>query len=96
MRLRYTRRAFSDVAAIADFVSVHNRSAAIEIEDAIRSTVDLLADFPLLGRSRPDLNARALGVPRHPFTIYYRIERNEIWFLHIRDDRRKPLEGDEL
>jgi toxin ParE1/3/4 len=92
MKLRYTRRALADVVAIADYVVVHNPSAAADIEAAIASTIGLLTDFPLLGRSRPELDARALGVPRYPFTVYYRIDGDEIWIVHIRDDRRRELE----
>jgi hypothetical protein len=50
----------------------------------------------MLGRDRSDLNARALGIPRYPFTVYYRAEDKEIWIVHIRDDRRRPPEPDEL
>ena len=50
----------------------------------------------MLGRDRADLNVRALGIPRYPFTVYYRAEDDGIWIVHIRDDRRRPLEADEI
>ncbi len=96
MKLRYTRRSVDDIARIADYIRAHNPAAAASIELAILSIVDLLSDFPLLGKDRPDLNARALGIPHHPFTVYYRIEGEEIWIVHIRDDRRKPIGPDDL
>jgi toxin ParE1/3/4 len=92
MRVRYTRQALSDLLAIADYIAEANPSAAIEVEAAIRSAIDLLADFPKIGRDRPDLDARALGIPRYPYTAYYRIEDQEVWIVHVRDDRRKPLQ----
>lgn len=91
MNIRYARQAVSDVMAIAKHVREQNASAALDIENAIRSTIELLADFPMLGRNRPDLGARMLGIPRYPYTAYYRIEGDEIWIVHIRDDRRMPL-----
>ena len=96
MKVRYARQASTDLLGIADYIHERNPSAAIDVEAAIRSTVDLLADFPKLGRDRPQLDARSLGVPRYPYTIYYRIEGEQLWIVHIRDDRRKPLEPGDI
>ena len=96
MKVRYTRQAVSDLLAIADYIRERNPSAAINVETAIRSAIDLLAGYPEIGRDRPDLEARALGIPRYPYTAYYRIENGEVWIVHIRDDRRKPPEQGDL
>ena len=96
MRVRYTRQALSDILGIADYIRKDNPAAAIEVETAIRSTIDLLAEFPKIGRDRPDLDARALGIPRYPYTAYYRVERDEVWIVHVRDGRRKPVEPGDL
>ena len=96
MKVRYTRQAISDLLSIADYIRERNPSAANEVETAIRSTINLLPDYPKIGRDRPDLDARALSIPRYPYTAYYRIEGNEVWIIHIRDDRRKPLEPSDL
>jgi toxin ParE1/3/4 len=92
MRVRFTRQALSDILAIAEYITGANPPAAIQVEAAIRSAIDLLADFPKIGRDRPDLDARSLGIPRYPFTAYYRIEGDEVWVIHIRDDRRWPVQ----
>jgi plasmid stabilization system protein ParE len=78
------------------YIRQDNPAAAIEVETAIRSTIDLLAEFPKIGRDRPDLDARALGIPRYPYTAYYRVERDEVWIVHVRDGRRKPVEPGDL
>jgi len=96
MNVRYARQAVSDVLEIAEYVREKNPAAALDIESAIRTTIALLADFPMLGRHRPELDVRILGIPRYPYTAYYRIEGGEIWIVHIRDDRRTPLEPGEL
>lgn len=96
MRVRYTRQALADLHGIGTYIRGRNPSAAADLEIAIRSTIDLLTDFPKLGRDRPELDARALGVPRYPYTAYYRIEGDEIWIVHIRDDRRNPPERGDL
>jgi plasmid stabilization system protein ParE len=96
MRVRYTRQAVSDIPAIGEYIREANPSAAIQVEAAIRSAIDLLADFPKIGRDRPNLDARSLGIPRYPYTAYYRLEGEEVWIVHVRDDRRKPLERRDL
>ena len=95
MKVRYTRQAILDLLAIADYIGERSPFAAADVEAAIRATIDLLADYPRIGRERLELDARSLGVPRYPYTAYYRIEGEEVWIVHIRDDRRKaPQRGD--
>ncbi len=96
MNLRHTSRSLKDLAAIGDFISQHHRTAARRIEDAIRDSADMLSRHPKLGRERPELACRALGVARHPYTIYYRLEDDAVVILHIRDDRRLALVSSDL
>ena len=96
MKLRYTRRALRDLLAIAAYIRPRNPAAASAVQAAIRSSIDLLAHSPGMGRERPALNARSIGVSKYPYTAYYRIEDDEVWVLHIRDNRRKPPTRDEL
>ena len=84
MKLRYTRQAVADLFGIGDYIRARNPAAAVNVETAI------------LGRNRPGLDARALGVPRYPYTAYYWIEGDEIWIVHIRDDRREPPDRRDL
>jgi toxin ParE1/3/4 len=94
--VRYTRQAICDLTGIAEYIRKRNPRAAIDVETAIQSTIALLADYPGLGRERPELGARALSVPRYPYTAYYHVEGDEIWIVHIRDDRRKPPDRGDL
>jgi len=96
MKLRYTRQSVADLLAISDYIRSRNHAAGAAVETAIRSTIELLADFPKIGRDRPELNARALSIPRYPYTVYYRIEGDAIWIAHIRDDRRRPPGSSDL
>jgi toxin ParE1/3/4 len=96
VKVRYTRQALSDIFGIATYIRERNPSAAAHVENAIRSTIGLLAEFPKIGRERAELDVRSLGVSRYPYTVYYRIEGEEIWIVHVRDDRRKPLQPGKL
>jgi plasmid stabilization system protein ParE len=46
MRVRHTRQALADLVAIADYIPERNPTAAVKVETAIRSSIDVLADFP--------------------------------------------------
>ena len=96
MIVRYTPRAIADIGAIADFIKARNPQAAVRVEDAITGSIDHLADHPNLGVARPHLGVRALGVPRFPYTIYYRVDLDAVVIIHIRDDRRHALRADDL
>ena len=96
MTIRYTPRARSDLGSIFNYLSERNPNAAQGVKAEIVFTIGLLADFPELGVDRPHLEVRALGVARYPYTVYYRVEGTDVWIIHIRDDRRKPLQAREL
>ena len=96
MTIRYTPRARSDLGSIFDYITERNPTAAQVVKAEIVFTIGLLADFPELGVDRPELEVRALGVARYPYTIYYRVEASDVWIVHIRDDRRQSLKPGEL
>jgi toxin ParE1/3/4 len=96
VKVRYTREAIVDLISIADYLRQHRPAAATAVEQAISSAIDHLERFPEMGRDRPELGVRALGIPRQPYTAYYRIDGDEIWIVHIRDGRRRPVEPGDL
>jgi plasmid stabilization system protein ParE len=57
--------------------------------DAIR----LLASHPRIAPLTDEPGVHELTVPRRPYKVYYRIEGEEVWIVHIRDARRKPWKG---
>jgi plasmid stabilization system protein ParE len=78
MRIRYTRRARGDLGSIFDYLSERNPRAAQAVKERIVFAIGLLADFPELGTDRPHLEVRAPGVAGYPYTIYYRVEGNDV------------------
>jgi plasmid stabilization system protein ParE len=61
---------------------------------AIVRAIRGLASHPRLGRLTDRTDVNELIVPRLPYKIYYRVEHEEVWILHIRDARRRPWEGE--
>jgi toxin ParE1/3/4 len=90
MRVRYTKRAFIDREAIFDYLAECSPNGALNVRRAIVQTIRRLEGYPDLGRRTEVAGVRELVVPRYPYKIYYRVEREEIWLLHIRDARRRP------
>ena len=59
MKLRYTERAVADLEAIQAYIAQHNPRASVAVGRRILSAIELLADFPRLGRVR-DAEVRVL------------------------------------
>jgi toxin ParE1/3/4 len=90
MRVRYTRRAFAEREAISDYLSERSPKGADTVQRAIVRAIRTLEAYPQLGRLTDVGRVRELTVPRFPYKIYYQIEGDEVWVLHIRDARRRP------
>lgn len=95
MRVRYSPRAFADREAIFEYLDQRSPQGARNVKRAITHAIRLLASHPRMAPLTDELGVRELIVPRRPYKIYYRIEGEEVWILHIRDARRRPWEGDE-
>jgi len=96
MKLRYTERAIADLEAIQEYIAQFNPSAAITIGSRIKGAIELLEDFPGLGR--PGRKTRVLLVAATPYAVYDTVDRRleEVSILHIRHARRRPLRSREL
>ena len=95
MKLRYSPRARGDIDHIHEYISEHNRSAAREVVRQIKSTIELVARYPGLGRETDIGGVRVFPVPRYPYLIHYRLHENEVVIVHVRDGRRAaPQEGE--
>jgi toxin ParE1/3/4 len=95
MRVRYTLRAFADREAIYDYLEKQSPQGARNVQRAIVHAIRGLAVHPHLGRPTDKPGVDELIVPRRPYKVYYRIERDDVWIVHIRDSRRRPWDGEE-
>jgi len=93
MRVRYTPRARSDLRGIIQYLGERNPQAARNVKRAMANTVRLIAQFPHGGRVAGEQYTRVLPVGPYPYLIYWSIEGDEAWIVHIRDGRRKPWRG---
>jgi len=97
MKLRYAERAIADLEAIQTYIAQHNPRASAAVGERIRNAIELLADFPRLGRAR-DNEVRVLPIVTNPYVVYYSVDEDadEVVILHVRHGRRRPPKMGEL
>ena len=94
MRVRYTPRAIGDLAAILRYLNEHSPQGLRNVRRAIDNTERLIGQYPQVGRMSKETGTRVLPAGRYPYLIYWTIEADEAWIVHIRDGRRKPWRGE--
>ena len=93
MIVRYSRRALGDLEAIYDYLDDQAPATAQKIKDLIERRIRSLSDFPFMVPKTDLPSVRELSLARYPYKIYYEVEDEEVWILHIRDARRQPWDG---
>jgi plasmid stabilization system protein ParE len=65
MKLRFTRRATQDLAAIGDYIRSKNPDAAVRVRGAILETLRMLTRFPRAGRPQTVEGVRKIVTRRY-------------------------------
>jgi toxin ParE1/3/4 len=94
MKVRYSRRAQGDLDTIYTHLDKHAPAAARKVKDVIERRILSLVDFPFMAPRTDIPGVRELSLARYPYQIYYEVQGEEIWILHIRDARRRPWDGE--
>ena len=89
MKVRYTRRAQADLDAIFSYLDAQAPAAAQSVKSLIERRIALLGDHPLIAPATDLHGVYELSVIRYPYKVYYEVEGDEVWILHIRDARRR-------
>jgi toxin ParE1/3/4 len=92
MNVIYAPRALRDLQGIASYLSERSPAGAASVLAAIKSSIDTLSFFPLIGRLVDDAGHRRVPVLRYPYVIFYRASDDELLILHIRHASRRPLD----
>jgi toxin ParE1/3/4 len=94
MRIRYTPRARRDLRQILEYIEERNSRGARNVKRAIQKVIELVGEFPDGGRLAGEQATRVLPAGRYPYLIYWSVQNNEAWIVHVRDARRRPWEDD--
>jgi toxin ParE1/3/4 len=95
MKVEYTPRARDDLTAILTYVERHSPQGARNVARAIRRTIQLIGEFPQSGRLAGEQQTRVLPAGRYPYQIYWSVEGDKAWIVHIRHTARRPWNPDQ-
>lgn len=93
MRVRYTLRAKSDLDEIYTYLDRRAPAGARSVKELIERRIARLADFPFMAPDTDEPGIRELTIVQYPYKVYYEVEGEEVWVIHIRDARRRPWRG---
>jgi plasmid stabilization system protein ParE len=94
MNLRFTRRAANDLAEIAGHIKAENPQAALRVRAAILESIEIIAQFPEMGRQQSVEGVRKTVARKYPYLIYYSLVADEIVVLTVQHSAREHLYQD--
>ena len=90
VRLRYTRPALADLDTILDYIATRSPQGARRVQARIRTVIDLLPNFPQLGRPTNNPAIRRIAATPYPYVIFYEANEAEIIIHAVRHASRDP------
>ncbi len=81
--LRYTRAALHDIDCIRNYIAAENPAAAERVRLSILKTIEILTEFPFLGKPGRRKGTREKAVPRLPYLVLYRAGEDELAILRV-------------
>jgi plasmid stabilization system protein ParE len=90
MRLRYTRPALADLAAILDYIEGHSPQDAARVHARIDTVINLLLSHPRIGVQTDDPTIRRINASPYPYLIFYEIADDDIIIHALRHGARNP------
>lgn len=81
--VRFQPLAAQDLDDIALFIARDSLEAALEFTNLIEERCHTLAQFPLMGRSRPELGSELRSFPVGRYIIFYRPIENGIEVVRV-------------
>ncbi len=93
MIVRYTRRAQHDLQSILKYIDERSPRGASNVKLAIKRAIDMIGENPGVGHPTGKGATRGMAIGRYPYLVYWTIEANEVWVIHIRHGARKPWRG---
>lgn len=96
MIVSLTKRALADLIEIRDYLLPISPRGAESVRRAIVETVDLLGEYPKLGRETDVPRVRMTPVVHYPYVVYYAVLEDEVIVLHIRHGARGQPKADDV
>jgi toxin ParE1/3/4 len=90
LKLRYTRAALRDIETIRNYIATENPAAAGRVRLSILKAIQLLTEFPFLGRPGRRKGTREKTVAGLPYLIVYRVSEDELVILRVYHGAQRP------
>lgn len=88
MRVRYTSRAFAEREEIFEYIGKRSTHGARSVKQMIAYAIRRLAQFPYSGHATSDRGVYELSITKYPYKVYFLVESDEVWIVHIRHTAR--------
>ena len=89
MRVKWLRAALANLNGEAEYISQDSPATAARTVTAIVDAVELLKQYPALGRPGRVPGTRELIVPDTPYIVPYRVRRDTVELLRVFHAARK-------
>ena len=89
MRVEWLRAARANLIAVFDYIAADNPDAAARTIATIVEAVEMLKDFPALGRPGRISGTRELVISGTPYTVPYRVRGNVVQLIRVFHAARK-------
>ena len=87
--LIWTESALQDLSELADYISITNPESAKKLVQNVFGSVETLTEFPYSGRKIPELpNTQYREKICKPVRIFYRVEGDIVYIVHIMRSER--------
>jgi len=83
MRVLYQRTAQRDIEGIYAYIAKDDPDAAIRVVERIRAAIEMLADYPHVGRPGRKTGTRELVVAHLHYVVPYRVVGNEVRIVRV-------------
>ena len=93
MKVRFTLQARYDLTEIYVYLDQRWPDGSQLIKTRIASAIQRLGAYPLMAQETDEPGVRELAVLRYPYRVYYQLDRDEVWILHVHHTARRPWEG---
>jgi len=89
MKIRYSRRALSQLASVYEYLQTRNVAAADNVTGSIRSTIARLREMPLLGKPTDEGYVHVIIEPEYLYRVLYTVHGQEVFVVRILHGRQR-------
>jgi len=89
VKIRWTDVAAADLKSVHEYLSEHAPARADTIVDRILAGIDVLEQYPNLGRQGRIDGTRELVITGTPFIVFYRLQKSQVEILGVLHAARK-------